>query len=284
MRKASDTLDRVCMTYISAKREYIRAQGIDDHDHSNNKEGEDLLTSHIKLDTTKYELLNPSDDKFLRDMIVAFMAAGRDTSASSLTWFFWLLSINPNVVTKIRQEINTNLPRTGSNQDMSSFLNKLVYLHAALNETIRLYPPIPIVLRSSLKQDVLPSGHEVKSNTKNLIHVYAMGRMKAVWGDDALEFKPERWVSETGGLRHEPSYKFSSFMAGPRICRGKHLAMVQMKTVVVEILQNYDIKVVEGQKIEPQQGPVLHMKHGLNITLAKRSSASNEDVQVLPKF
>lgn len=80
-------------------------------------------------------------------------------------------------------------------------------------------------------------------------------------------------------------------MAGPRTSPGKHLAMakrkkamVQMKTMVVEILQNYDIKVVEGQKIEPQQGPVFHMQNGLNITLAKRCSASNENPQVVPKF
>lgn len=77
----------------------------------------------------------------------------------------------------------------------------------------------------------------------------------------------------TGGLIEVPSTKFFSFNAGPRACLGKKLAMTQMKTVVMEILQNYDIQVVEGQKIEPAPGPILRMKHGLRVTLAKRCSS-----------
>jgi len=205
MSKANATLDRVCEKLIAAKREELRSQGIIDNA---NGDSEDLLTSHIMLDATKYELLNPNDDKFLRDFTVSFMAAGRDSTSSALTWFFWNLTENPNVLSKILQEINTNLPRTGSDQDMSSYLNKLVYLHGALNESMRLYPPIPFERKSPIKDDVLPSGHKVKSNLNIMIFIYAMGRMKTIWGEDAMEFKPERWISETGGLRHEPSYKF----------------------------------------------------------------------------
>ncbi|CAA7016123.1 unnamed protein product [Microthlaspi erraticum] len=75
----------------------------------------------------------------VRDFTVGFMAAGRDSRASALTWFFWILSENPNLFAKILQEINTNLPRTGSDEDTSSYLNKLVYLHATLSESLRLY-------------------------------------------------------------------------------------------------------------------------------------------------
>lgn len=97
--------------------------------------------------------------------------------------------------------------------------------------------------------------------------------MKPVWGEDAMEFKPERWVSETGGLRHEPSFKFLAFNVGPRTCIGKNLAMNLMKIVVVEILRNYDIKIVKGQKIEPVPGLTLHMRHGLGVTVSKRCLA-----------
>ncbi|KAJ4898690.1 hypothetical protein Rs2_12641 [Raphanus sativus] len=266
MRKANAVLDRVCAKYISAKREEIRSQEIARN--ADEESEEDLLTSHIKLDTSKYELLNPEDDKFLRDFAVGFMAAGRDSTACTLTWFFWTLSENPNVLTKILQEIKENLPLTRSDQDK----NKLVYLHAAINESMRLYPPIPFERKSPIKPDVLPSGHKVKSNINIMIFLYAMGRMKAVWGEDATEFKPERWISETGGLRHEPSYKFMSFNAGPRTCLGKNLAMDLMKTVIVEILQRYEISVVHGQKIEPKPGLILHMKHGLKVTVAKKYS------------
>ncbi|EOA16471.1 hypothetical protein CARUB_v10004625mg [Capsella rubella] len=266
MAKADATFDRVSAKYITAKREEIRSQGIDHH---SDGESEDLLSSHIKLDTTKYELLKPSDDKFLRDTILAFNLAGRDTMASALSWFFWLLSENPQVVTKIRKEIiDKNISKTGRNAQEK--LDKLVYLHAALYESVRLYPPVVFQRKSPIKADMLPSGHKVEANSVIIIYLYGLGRMRAVWGEDAAEFKPERWVTETGGLRHAPSFKFLSFNAGPRTCPGKQLAMTLMKTVVVEILQNYDIEVIKGQKIEPDPGLMLHMKHGLRVTITKR--------------
>ncbi|KAL0798658.1 hypothetical protein Bca101_053833 [Brassica carinata] len=279
--EAGATFDRICAKFIFAKRQEIRSQGIDhDHGHSNG-ECEDFLTYFIKLDTGKYKLLKPNDDKFLRDTIVSFIVAGRDTTSTALTWFFGLLSENPNVEAKIRHEINTNLPKTTTSTqerpwsatDHTEFLNKLVYLHAALYEAMRLYPPIPFERKSPIKSDVLPSGHKISANSNIIIPIYALGRMKSVWGEDAWEFKPERWISETGGLRHEPSSKFLAFHSGPRTCSGKHLAMTTMKTIVVEILQNYDIKLVKGHKIEPKPRLSLHMKHGLRVTLTKRFTA-----------
>ncbi|CDY37891.1 BnaC04g31150D [Brassica napus] len=258
--------------------EEIRSQGFD-HDHSNG-ESEDLLTSHIKLDTSKYELLKPNDDKFLRDTILTFIAAGRDTISTALTWFFGLLLKHPYVEAKIHQEINTNLPKSRSSQerpwsaiDRKAYLNKLVYLHGALCEAMRLYPPVPFQRKSPIKLDVLPSGHKVDANSIIIIPIYVLGRMRSVWGDDTLEFKPERWISETGGLRHEPSFKFLAFNSGPRTCPGKHLAMTSMKAIIVEILQHYDVKLIEGQKIEPKPRLVLQMNHGLRVTLTKKYSS-----------
>ncbi|RIA04650.1 hypothetical protein BRARA_K01095 [Brassica rapa] len=276
MLEASDIFYRVCAKYISAKREEVRRlQGISHH--STNEEFKDLLTSYIKLDTTKYKILNPSDDHFLKDVILSYIVAARDTTASALTWFFWLLSENPDVVAKIRQEINKNLPKSKTGMEKSSFdpteLNKLVYLHSALYESMRLYPPVPFEHACPVNKDVLPSGHKVDANSKIIIPLYALGRMKAVWGQDASEFKPERWVSNTGSLRHEPSFKFLAFNAGPRSCLGKQLAMNMMKTVIVEILQNYDIHVIKGQKIETFPGLMLLMMHGFSVTITKRDSA-----------
>ncbi|XP_010450996.1 PREDICTED: alkane hydroxylase MAH1-like [Camelina sativa] len=135
---------------------------------------------------------------------------------------------------------------------------------------MRLYPPIPFQRKSAIKPDFLPSGHKVDADSTIIIFLYAMGRMRAIWGEDAAEFKPERWVSETGGLRHESSYKFFSFNAGPRACLGKHISMIQLKTVVLEILQDYDIEVLKEQKIEPYPGVILRMKNGLNVTVKNR--------------
>ncbi|CAH8273838.1 unnamed protein product [Arabidopsis lyrata] len=276
MTKARATLDRVCSKYIATKRDEVSrgTNNVDSH-------SKDLLTSYMNLDTTKYKLLNPSDERFLRDTILTFMLAGRDTTGSGLTWFFWLLIKTPEVIAKIRQEINTNLFQrskvnadASDNNDSDSFnpqeLKKLVYLHGAICEALRLYPPVPFQHKSPTKPDVLPSGHKVDANSKILFCLYSLGRMKSVWGEDALEFKPERWISESGNSVHEPSYKFLSFNAGPRTCLGKEVAMMQMKTVAVKIIQNYEMKIVEGQQIEPAPSVILHMKHGLKVTVTKR--------------
>ncbi|KAF8098310.1 hypothetical protein N665_0269s0034 [Sinapis alba] len=226
------------------------------------EESMDALTYYMNVDTTKYKLLKPSNDKFIRDVVFSLLLAGRDTTSSALTWFFWLLSKHPQVLSKIRHEINTKYDPTD--------LEKLVYLHATLSETMRLYPPLPFNHKSPSKSDVLPSGHKVEAHSKIVICIYALGRMRSIWGEDALDFKPERWISDSGDLRHEPSYKFMAFNAGPRACLGKHLALLQMKIVAVEIIQKYDFEVTKGHKIEPVPSVILRMKHGLNVTVTKK--------------
>ncbi|CDY71586.1 BnaCnng73560D [Brassica napus] len=94
--------------------------------------------------------------------------------------------------------------------------------------------------------------------------------MRSIWGEDALDFKPERWISDSGDLRHEPSYKFMAFNAGPRACLGKHVALMQIKIVAVEIIQKYDFEVTKGDKIKPVPSVILRMKHGLSVKVTKK--------------
>ncbi|XP_010511352.1 PREDICTED: alkane hydroxylase MAH1 [Camelina sativa] len=255
MRTAVATINRMFAKIISSKRREEMSRG-------NKKPSMDALTYYMNADTTKYKLLKPNNDKFIRDVIFSLLLAGRDTTSSALTWFFWLLSKHPQVMAKIRHEINTKFDPAD--------LEKLVYLHAALSEAMRLFPPLPFNHKSPAKPDVLPSGHKVEADSKIVICIYALGRMRSVWGEDASDFKPERWISDNGVLRQEPSYKFMVFNAGPRFCLGKHLALLQMKIVALEIIQNYDFKVIEGHKIEPVPSIVLRMEHGLKVTVSKK--------------
>ncbi|CAA7047260.1 unnamed protein product [Microthlaspi erraticum] len=227
MRTSLVTVNQMLAKIISSRREEIRQRKRD--------ASMDALTYYMNVDTTKYKLLQPSNDKFIRDVVLSLLLAGRDTTSSALTWFFWLLSKHPQVMTKIRHEINTKFDPT--DLENNSY--------------------------------VLPSGHKVEADAKILISIYALGRMRSVWGEDASDFKPERWILDNGSLRHEPSYKFMAFNAGPRACLGKHLAMLQMKIIAVEVIQKYDFKVVEGHKIEPVPSVILRMKHGLKVTVGK---------------
>lgn len=105
---------------------------------------------------------------------------------------------------------------------------------------------------------------------KVIFSLYAMGRMKFIWGKDCREFKPERWISERGKVKHEPSYKFLAFNAGPRTCLGKEVAFTQMKSVAAAIIHNYNVQVVKGHRVHPNVSVILYIKNGLKVRVTKR--------------
>ncbi|KAF8404215.1 hypothetical protein HHK36_009098 [Tetracentron sinense] len=263
LSRAWETLDYFMAKFISLKREEVikRKKMSEDEE----EEGLDLLTPYMEDD--KYS------DKYLRDNILSLIFAGRDTTSTALTWFFWLLSKNPSVETKLLEEIKANLQ--GNDEEKSKSFNpkklsRLVYLHGALCESLRLFPPGPFQAKSPLFPDILPSGHPIGKKSKIIISLYAMGRMESIWGKDCLEFKPERWISPQGGIIHQPSFKFLAFNAGPRSCMGKEVAFIQMKSVAATMISNYHVQVVEGHPVSPSTSIILHMKHGLMVRVIKR--------------
>ncbi|XP_059666680.1 alkane hydroxylase MAH1-like [Cornus florida] len=239
-------------------------------EHQEEEGNYDLLSGFMKA----YNGKSGASDKFLRDTLVNLMFAGKGGISAALTWFFWLISKNPSAEIKIREEIKAKL--RVKEGDRWRFFNveesrKLVYLHGALCESLRLFPPIFIEHKTPLERDILPSGHCIAPSTRVLLSFYSMGRMETVWGKDCLEFKPERWISARGGVKHEPSYKFATFNAGPRSCLGKEVTFIQMKIVASTIIHNYQIQVTEGHPVSPKNSVLLHMKHGLKVRITKRS-------------
>ncbi|KGN48435.1 alkane hydroxylase MAH1 [Cucumis sativus] len=265
LKQAWETIDETIGKLIASKRESLRNQMKEEGDEQ--REGVDLITSYITNDTNK-------DDKFLRDTVLNFMIAGRDTLSSALSWFFFCLSNNPTVVEKIREELKTAIPADESRDQWRIFsideLKKLVYFHGAWCEALRLYPPVPFQHKVAMQHDTLPSGHHIKPKTKIVFSLYALGRMSEVWGKDCLEFKPERWISEKGSIKHVPSYKFLAFNAGPRTCLGKEVAFTEMKLVAAAMIHNYNITQQIGHKVVPNPSIILHMKHGFKVKVTKR--------------
>ncbi|KAL7088298.1 hypothetical protein ACP275_13G119400 [Erythranthe tilingii] len=213
---------------------------------------------------------------FLRDTALSLMLAGRDTTSTCLTWLFWLIATNPSTETKILEEIETELNLHRQEDKKWRLFNveesrKLIYLHGALCESLRLFPPVALEHKAPIKTDILPSGNQLKPNTKVIVSFYSVGRTESVWGKDCLEFKPERWISASGGTKREPSYKFPAFNVGPRTCVGKEMAFVQMKMVAATIIYRYKIELVEGHIVAPRDSIILQARNGLMVKLSKRN-------------
>ncbi|KAI3828407.1 hypothetical protein L1987_02508 [Smallanthus sonchifolius] len=205
--------------------------------------------------------------KFIKDVVLNLMIAGRDTTSTALSWFFYLLARNRRVEKNIRDEIEGQL----GGREWESFglkeFEELVYLHGGICEALRLYPPVALEHKSPATADILPSGHVVHDHTRIILSFYSMGRMEGIWGEDCMEFRPERWVSDGGRVKHEPSYKFPAFHAGPRTCLGKEMGLIQMKMVASAIIYHYHVELVEGHDVCPSDSIILQMKYGLKVRL-----------------
>ncbi|XP_050373189.1 cytochrome P450 86B1 isoform X2 [Argentina anserina] len=240
-----------------------------------NKQRSDLLTVFMRLRDEKGEGFT---DKFLRDICVNFILAGRDTSSVALSWFFWLLHIHPEVEHKILQELRTIVDARSTNDIETELvfsaeeMKKMDYLHAALSEALRLYPSVPLDHKEVVEDDVFPDGTVLKKGTKVIYAMYSMGRMESIWGKDCRDFKPERWLNpKDGRFLGESAYKFTAFNGGPRLCLGKDFAYYQMKFVAASIISRYHVKVVENHPIVPKLALTMYMKHGLKVTLLRRT-------------
>ncbi|XP_061369939.1 cytochrome P450 CYP94D108-like [Gastrolobium bilobum] len=242
-------------------RSRTEAKGPTTHD-------QDLLSRFIGAEDNSPE--------FLRDIVISFILAGRDTTSSALSWFFWILSSRPDVRKKILDEIETvrSKNRGGEEEDeeLAPFgyeeLKEMQYLHAAISETMRLYPPVPVDTKACLNDDVLPDGTRIKKNWFITYHTYAMGRMESVWGKDCTEFKPERWL-EDGVYRTESPFRFPVFHAGPRMCLGKEMAYIQMKSIAASVMERFEIVALDKDTC-PQHllSLTLRMKGGLPVTVS----------------
>ncbi|XP_020224547.1 cytochrome P450 86A1 [Cajanus cajan] len=238
---------------------------------------DDLLSRFMKKrDATG----KPLSAAVLRQIALNFVLAGRDTSSVALSWFFWLVMNHPAVEQKIIDELTAVLASTRGGdrrkwtEEALDFdeAEKLVYLKAALTETLRLYPSVPQDFKHAVADDVLPDGTAVPAGSTVTYSIYAVARMKSVWGEDCMEFKPERFLSVQGN-RFEPpkdGYKFLAFNGGPRTCLGKDLAYLQMKSVAAAVLLRYRLLPVPGHRVQQKMSLTLFMKHGLRVFLEPR--------------
>ncbi|XVF54679.1 hypothetical protein PTKIN_Ptkin05aG0200200 [Pterospermum kingtungense] len=242
---------------------------------------EDAVGTKCREDLLSRLLSAGHGEEVVRDEVISFIMAGRDTTSSAMTWLFWLLSEHPNAEIMVVEEAESML-KNGEKGLGFEVLKEMNYVKACLCESMRLYPPVAWDSKHALNDDVLPDGTLVKKGDRVTYFPYGMGRMDELWGGDRFEFKPDRWLRvEPGGaenslLKLVSPFKFPVFQAGPRVCLGKEMAFIQMKLVVASVLRRFEIKPV--CRDQPVFVPLLtaHMAGGFKVLVKRRELKNSE--------
>lgn len=190
-------------------------------------------------------LVKETDDKnVITDETLNILIAGRDTTAALLTFTVYMLAMHPKVMVKLREEVleHVGTARAPTYDDVRS----MKYLRAVLNETLRLFPPVPFDVRSTRSATVWPSHvpgeapYYIPGDTPVVYSAYVMHRWKPFWGPDALEFDPDRFIDERLSKYLTPNpFIFLPFNAGPRICLGQQFAYNESSFFLIRLLQSF---------------------------------------------
>ncbi|KAK3829498.1 MAG: cytochrome P450 [Linnemannia elongata] len=256
----ADTIDRDSKIVSDFTYDIIQQRREEGH----GKDYKDLLQLFMEAQDENGEALT---DEMLKDTMNNFILAGRDTTAQALSWMFYLIhrdSADKSVLQRLRDETEQVLQGTLPTYE-STKLQK--FAEACFYEALRLYPSVPKNMKTCVEDDVLPGGTRIYKGERIGWSSYAMGRSTAVWGPDAKEYKPERWLS---GEKPSQS-KFVSFHLGPRTCLGQAFATIEAITLMSMLVERFDFELVDPKK-EPAYVPSLTMPmdSGLPVRVIRR--------------
>mmetsp|Transcript_24914 Transcript_24914/g.36752 ORF Transcript_24914/g.36752 Transcript_24914/m.36752 type:complete len:506 (+) Transcript_24914:53-1570(+) len=230
----------------------------------------DLLSLYLERQDTEKD--GELTDRNLRDVVLSFVIAGRDTTANALSWAAYRLCIHPDIQQRVYEEIKSVLTTRNVDYMDSSFrlsyecLQDMKYLEAFCMEVLRLYPSIPKEAKFAMKDDILPDGTVVPKGFMVIFCPWLMGRTESLW-EDCMTFNPDRFYNTP-----KPSpFKFTAFQAGPRICLGQNLAMLEMKCVLARLLLSFSLKLEQSADSVTYVSTIsMPIKGGLLVSASPR--------------
>ncbi|CAE7228755.1 unnamed protein product [Rhizoctonia solani] len=258
------TMHRIGMQLIAEKKAAL------EHDYKtgSTSHGRDLLTLLIKSNmASENEAHRMSDDEVL-GQISTFLTAGHETTSTSTTWALYTLTKHPEVQRKLRQELLES--RLGDEPSMND-LDKLPYLDNFVKECLRVHPAVPSTVREAAHEVRIPVSKSFKNSygveqthitmqkgDAVFIPILAMNRIKEIWGDDAKEFRPERWDNPPEAAKQMPGVwgHLMTFIHGNRSCIGYRFALIEMKALIYSLVRAIEFNIDPTIEIEAKSSIV----------------------------
>ncbi|XP_062102247.1 cytochrome P450 CYP82D47-like [Humulus lupulus] len=235
MKKTARELDILITGWLEEHKQKRKLFG----EKGNNKEEKDFMDVMLNI------LDDANVDGFDADTInkatcLNLMLAGSDTTMIALTWALSLLLNNPNKLQKAQEELD-HIVGGERNVDESDIQN-LVYLQAIIKETIRLYPPSPLVLRAAKEDCTLTCGYHVPKGARLMVNTWKIQRDERVWSDNSDEFEPERFLTSHRDVDlRGKSFEMVSFGGGRRSCPGVSLALRMVHLGLARFLHGFEV-------------------------------------------
>ena len=204
------------------------------------------------------------NDEQLVDNLLTFYLAGHETTAKALTWTLYLLARSPEWSAALEEEVARV---TQGGEVEAAHIERLVLTQQVLKESMRLYPPVPLMTRQAVADTTL-GGHPVRAGTSVVMPIYAIHRHARRWEDpdafDPARFSPEREAAI-------PRYQYMPFGAGPRICIGQAFAMLEAAAMLATFVAQARFAPVAGSEPAPVARVTLIPKGGMPLAVRLRS-------------
>jgi cytochrome P450 len=203
----------------------------------------------------------PMSLKQMRDEVITIFSAGHETTSNLLTWTLYLLAKHPSVTETLRQELTSV---TKGQPLQFSDLPNLTYSKAVLNESLRIRPPVGVMMRK-LSRDTQVDGYPLKAGSLAIFSIYNVHHHSELWAEPE-QFNPDRFLAA-----ESRRYAFMPFGAGERICIGNHFAMLESQLLLAMMIQAYDLELIDQTEPDIEMIISVRPKGGLPIRIVRRN-------------
>jgi cytochrome P450 len=202
--------------------------------------------------------------KEVRDHVITMFMAGHETTATAMTWTWYLLSQHPGVERKLHAELDAVLGgRTPTHED----LPRLTYTRMIIEESMRIYPPVHTLARAALADDTL-CGRSIPKGSTVMIVPWLLHRHTKLWQNPG-QFIPERFGPEQSA--HRARFSYLPFGGGKRICIGAAFALAEATILLATLANRCRPTLAPGHRVEPQGLLTLKARHGMKMRISPRS-------------